>query len=137
MSKRLAFGVWLLAVGVWLLAGRVEMWQVRANEYFGDGVMWAPTLALPHLPPYGREIGEGKFVGVIRAWGWYGIYGTAEDCRIVPILSPVSDAVTVECAIVFNAKGTVFRGWYDFRGHPRPFCGALTGKEMPEKCFGE
>lgn len=128
MNKRLAVGVCLLVVIVWLLAGHAEMWQVRANEYFGDGTM---LIVLQWDDIDGRQ-----FAGVIHAWGWYGIYGTAEDCRIVPLRSPVGDAATAACAMVFNKKGTVFRGWIDFRGHPRPFCGTRNG-DYPRTCYGE
>lgn len=134
MKKLLAVGCLLLAFSGWLLANSMESWQVRANEYWGDGVMWAPTLALPQMGEH--NLGEGRFFGVIHAWGWYAIYGTAEDCRIVPLWSPVGDARTAPCGMDFNEKATVFRGWMEFRGHPRPFCGTLTG-EFPRKCYGE
>lgn len=119
-----------LFVVFFALLVNVSMWQVRANEYFGDGVMAAVSgeqLAFSH---------EHRFVGVIAAWGWYWIYGTAGNCRIVPLWSPVGDATTVRCAMVFNEKDTIFRGWMDFRGHPRPFCGTRNG-EYPRTCFGE
>lgn len=125
--KKLLLAASLLSLAIvgWLLAEMpVQKWDVRANEYFGDGVMWT--------------VNSGqRTVGAIRAWGWYAIYGSAEGCSIVPLWSPVGDAATVPCGMTFNDKTTVFRGWYDFRGHPRPFCGALTGKGLPEKCFGE
>lgn len=110
---------------VLLIASQVEVWHVRANEYFGDGVM---------LVAYA---GERRFAGVIMAWGWYWISGTLEDCRIVPLYSPVGDAATVQCGLIYNKKSTVFRGWYDFRGHPRPICGALDKSNIPHKCKGE
>lgn len=128
--KRWIIGCCLLAFGGLLLAGRAETWQVRSNEYFGDGIMIAVSFQQ-------SAISDGRYFGVIKAWGWYGIYGTAEDCRIVPLWSPVGDAATVRCGMKFNEKGTRFSGWMDFRGHPRPFCGALAGKGLPEKCFGE
>ncbi|MCW5877754.1 MAG: hypothetical protein KIS80_02660 [Anaerolineales bacterium] len=28
-----------------------------------------------------------------------------------------------------------FRGWIDFRGHARPFCGASSGYDLPELCM--
>lgn len=28
-----------------------------------------------------------------------------------------------------------FRGWIDFRGHPRPFCGATVEEKLPDLCM--
>lgn len=103
---------------------RVERWHVRANEYFADGTMITVSL---------RE--SGKFIGVIRAWGWYVIYGKRENCRIEPIFSPVADARTIRCQMRMNDKHLKFSGWIDFRGHPRPFCGARHWLDLPDKCF--
>lgn len=126
---------WLLAFSIWLLSVSVQVWDVRANEYFGDGVMI--IFQIPDPSGQRSAVSSQRFSGVIQAWGWYAIYGTAEDCRIVPLWSPVGDAATVRCGMRFNEKGNRFSGWMDFRGHPRPFCGSLTGKGLPEKCFGE
>lgn len=136
MRQLLAVGGLLLAVSFWLAGfNRLQVWEVRANEYFGDGVMVSYQQSA--VSSQRSAISYQRFVGVIRAWGWYAIYGTAKDCRIVPLWSPVSDAADAPCGMAFNDKRTIFRGWYDFRGHPRPFCGALRGKGLPEKCFGE
>lgn len=102
----------------------VDVWRVKANEYFGDGKMYVVQT-------------DDDLVGLIFAWGSYVIYGDLDDCRIVPLWSPVSDAQVVECGMRQNKTKSRFRGWYDFRGHPRPFCGALMGKELPDSCFGE
>lgn len=102
----------------------VDVWQVRANEYFGDGQMYA------------LRVGD-TLAGVIRAWGWYAIYGSVDGCRMVPIYSAVGDAAKVECGLKYNEKQTAFRGWYDFRGHPRPFCGAIVYENIPPQCKGE
>lgn len=75
--------------------------------------------------------------GVIIAWGWYVIYGTIQDCRILPLWSPVIDAQKIRCKITFSPKHTFFKGWIDFRGHPRPFCGALKYENIPVVCFGD
>lgn len=123
--KRLLIVLPLLPAIVFL-ALSVQSWDIRANEYFGDGTM----VALPALQS------DRMFVGVIDAWGLYVVYGAPDDCQIVPVYSPVGDAQSVECGMVFNDKQTVFRGWMDFRGHARPFCGTRNG-DYPQKCFGE
>lgn len=132
--RQLAIGGLILLALIAAPASQVQRWDVRANEYFGDGVMWIYPLPTSPIPQSG--IGEGKFVGIIKAWGWYAIHGTAEDCRITPIWSPVGDAAKVPCGMVLTLKQNRFSGWYDFRGHPRPFCGTLTD-QFPQKCFGE
>ena len=124
MSNRIIVPAAFVAVLLWLLALTVETWRVRANEYFGDGSMVS-------------IVSETHVVGIVRAWGVYAIYGRLDDCRIVPLWSPVGDAEKVQCGLTYNEKQTIFRGWYDFRGHPRPFCGALSIQNIPPQCKGE
>lgn len=101
-----------------LVLSSATVWDVRANEYFGDGTM--------------VTIGN---IGIIDAWGWYLVI--LNNCKIMPLSSPVGDAVIVQCGMRYNDKQNRFSGWYDFRGHPRPFCGAIKDKGLPEKCLGE
>ncbi len=124
MSNRWIVLLSFAVVLFWLLSLTVETWHIRANEYFGDGRM----IAL---------IGEKYVVSIVQAWGIYIVIGKQDDCRILPIYSPVGDAAIVDCGILFNKKKTVFRGWYDFRGHPRPFCGALSLQNIPPQCKGD
>lgn len=122
MRRLLSLGIILTLLVLLLLP--LQIWQVKAPELFGGGALYLYT-------------DSNRVLGFINGWGSYFVYGKVSDCRIVPINSPVGDAKTVNCRIVFNEKNTVFRGWIDFRGHPRPFCGALDIASLPVKCFGE
>jgi hypothetical protein len=106
-----------------MILNNFTMWNVKSPELFGDGVMIVS--------------GDEEFYGVIQAWGVFTIRGNFEDCRITPLYSPLIDSKESKCKIIMNDKNTIFRGWVDFRGHPRSFCGALIKENIPEKCKGE
>lgn len=114
----LACCIVVLCVGTLAFA---DIWHIRANEYFGDGTFIGVNV-------------DGDFHGLIFAWGIYAFAGGEDGCRIIPLHSPVVDAVQAACWIDYNKKATRFKGMYEFRGHPRPICGAQIGKEFPDKC---
>lgn len=102
----------------------VRVYWTRTPELFGDGKLYFIE-------------SRDNIGGLVIGWGIYALYGKKQDCRMIPLWSPVLDAEKIACKIVFNQKHTIFKGWIDFRGHPRPFCGAREYENIPAVCFGE
>ncbi len=102
----------------------IDVMIVCTPELFGNGTMYIFRI-------------RDRFAGYIDAWGGWIIYGSVTDCRIVQITGEqISDAEQpVPCHMNFN--GNKFRGWIDFRGHPRAFCGASSMEQLPQKCYGQ
>lgn len=125
MKKRLALGLLVLVcLGQFFFLTR---WHVHAPELFGDGIL------------YRWRVG-GYAVGYVQAWGGWLYYAKGNDCRLVQLHGEVITGVTgggVNCKQVSNKPDSNFRGWIDFRGHPRKFCGAVLLENMPRPCYGE
>jgi len=108
-----------------LLWTQVQVTRVQAVELFGVGTLY-------HI-----QTGE-RITGFVDGWGGWLLYGTTQDCRLLRLYGVSIDGVNgaIPCHMDFNADATRFKGWIDFRGHPRPFCGTATN-ELPIKCYGE
>ena len=102
--------------------------HIRSDELIGR----APIILLK-LP--------GQVVGL--TWNHYAlffIHGRGDEfvqCQIEQVLGgPIGGYVDggLNCLIVWT-NPVKFRGWIDFRGHPRAFCGAKNDVDLPQECL--
>lgn len=99
------------------LAASIRVQTVRAPELFGIGTMYQ----------------IGNYAMIVRSPFVFAM--TVNPCTIVQVAGPQIEGAErpISCRVGVGR----WRGWIDFRGHARPFCGARTAEELPRKCRGE
>lgn len=119
-----------LIIGAIFLFARLFLWfgEIRSNELIGR----APIVLLK-LPDQVIGFTWNDYAGFF-------IHGRGEDfvqCEIEQVWGgPIGDYTEggLICLMVWRSEGR-FRGWIDFRGHPRAFCGAELNLDLPETCL--
>lgn len=105
---------------------------------------WIGRAQIPELLGYDVSIvllrlSENRVVGLV--WNDYAMFllrGTG-DRNVVCTLSHLAGGEVggaeqeIPCLFVWSSENK-FRGWIDFRGHPRAFCGAASGFDFPSLC---
>lgn len=121
-------GIGLVLVMVLIAGLQIRSWSVRAPELFGEARM--------------TMVQAGPVVaGVIHSdWTTYAIAGRSSGTRVECRMTWLAGARIsgsergVPCGMEFSNLER-FRGWIDFRGHPRPFCGSVRPDNFNARCM--